>query len=107
MLEKDVRTGDRHCGRKIYSYLTNAGFRNIQLNKVGLATPSLKDKMLLFHMAIPTLLHYYEQRHLDAPNNIQWEEDFEWFRDNIVAMKESFAKEDFVFSAGFMNFTAE
>lgn len=107
MLEKDVRTGDRHCGRKIYSYLTNAGFRNIQLNKVGLATPSLKDKMLLFDMAIPTLLHYYEQRHLDAPNNIQWKEDFEWFRDNIVAMKESFAKEDFVFSAGFMNYTAE
>ena len=107
MLEKDVRTGDRHCGRKIYSYLTNAGFRNIQLNKVGLATPFLKDKMLLFDMAIPTLLHYYEQRHLDAPNNIQWKEDFEWFRDNIVAMKESFAKEDFVFSAGFMNYTAE
>lgn len=107
MLKKDVRTGDRHCGRKIFSYLTNAGFRNIQLNKVGLATPSLKDKMLLFDMAIPTLLHYYEQRHIDAPDNKQWKEDFEWFRDNIAAMKVSFGKEDFIFSAGFMNFTAE
>ncbi|MBR0304052.1 MAG: methyltransferase domain-containing protein [Bacteroidales bacterium] len=107
MLEKDVRTGDRHCGRKIYSYLTNAGFQNIQLNKIGLASTSLKNKMLLFDMAIPTFLHYYEQRHLDAPDNIQWKEDFEWFRDNIVAMKDSFGKEDFVFSAGFMNYTAE
>lgn len=106
MLEKDVRTGDRHCGRKIYSYLTNAGFQNIQLNKVGLASTSLKEKMLLFDMAIPTLLHYSEQRHLDAPSNIQWKNDFEWFRDNIAAMKDSFGKEDFVFSAGFMNFTA-
>ena len=106
MLEKDVRTGDRHCGRKIFSYLTNAGFQNIQLNKVGLASTSLKDKMLLFDMAIPTLLHYSEQRHLDAPSNIQWKNDFEWFRDNIAAMKDSFGKEDFVFSAGFMNFTA-
>ncbi len=57
--------------------------------------------------AIPVLLHQYEQRHLDAPDNKQWKEDFEWFRDNIVAMKESFGQEDFVFSAGFMNFTAE
>ena len=107
MLEKDVRTGDRHCGRKIYSYLTNAGFQNIQLNKAGLASTSLKNKMLLYDLAIPALLHQFEQRHLEAPDNKQWKEDFEWFRDNIVAMKDSFDKEDFIFAAGFMNFTAE
>ena len=103
----DTRMGDRHCGRKIFSYLKNAGFQTVRLNRAGLSTASIDDKLLLYELAIPTLLHYMEQRHLKEPDNAQWKVDYEWFRDNIYAMEQSFHKDDFIFSAGFMNFTAE
>lgn len=107
ILARDARMGDRHCGRKIYSYLKQAGFQTVRLNRAGLSTAAFDDKLLLYDSAIPTMLRYIEHRHVAEPDNAQWEADYEWYRDNIAAMEESFHKEDFIFSVGFMNFTAQ
>ena len=48
-----------------------------------------------------------EQRYNESPENEQWKEDYYWFRDNIDKMKQSFSKDDFISSAGFMSFTAK
>ena len=104
---RDTRLGDRHCGRKLFYYLKKAGFSKICLEKQGLSTADLEDKMILFEMFIPTTLHYMEQRYLESPENEQWKNDYFWFRDNIGKMRKSFEEDEFISSAGFISFTAK
>ena len=104
---RDTRLGDRHCGRKLFHYLKKAGFSKICLEKEGLSTSELEDKMILYDIFIPSTFHYMEQRYNESPENEQWKEDYYWFRDNIDKMKQSFSKDDFISSAGFMSFTAK
>ena len=104
---RDARLGDRHCGRKLFHYLKRAGFSSIRLEKEGLSTEDLDDRMVLYDMFIPTTLHYMEQRYNENPDNAQWKDDFFWFRDNIDKMKQSFERDDFISSAGFVSFTAK
>ena len=104
---RDARLGDRHCGRKLYHYLKKAGFRRVCLEKEGLSTADMDDKMLLYEMFVPNTLHYMEQRYHESPENEQWKNDYFWFRDHIDKMKAAFEKEDFISSAGFISFTAK
>ena len=97
--------GDRHSARKVCSYLTDAGYHAIRIEKQGLPNTALPDPMLLFEIAIPAFLDYMRSRTTTHPDNVRFREAYEWFRDNIDAMHESFTQKGF-FSVGFMSFTA-
>ena len=102
----DSRMGDRHCGRKVYTYLRNAGFQIVRLEKEGLSNISMPDRELLYDMSIPFFLDYMKKRSENAPDNNQYREAYEWFVDNIDEMRDCFIKKDFFITYGFMSFTA-
>ena len=99
--------GDRHFGRKVYSYLKQAGFRTVRLEKAGLPSTSLPEKELLYEMAFPDFVDYLKRRSEDAPENAEYREAYEWLPANIQEIRNCFSREDFIFSIGFMSFTAK
>ncbi|MCR5660853.1 MAG: methyltransferase domain-containing protein [bacterium] len=100
------RLGDRHCGRKVYSYLKNAGFRYVRIEKEGLSSTSIPGRKLLFEMIFPPFMNHMKQRSENEPENIQYREAYEWCANNISKIQNFFDREDFAFSMGFMSFTA-
>ena len=106
IFENDTSMGDRHCGRKVPSYLKEAGFGRIRLEKEGLSNLEVPDKMLLYEMALPTFLNNMKARALANPSSIPCRENYEWFAGNIDAMRSCFMQDGFFFSVGFVTFTA-
>jgi SAM-dependent methyltransferase len=106
VIARDDRMGDRHCGRKIFDYLTKAGYSKIKHEKEGLSTADVDDRMLLFNLFFPDMINYMKQRLVDFPDNEQWKKDYQWFCENYDLMKNAFDTEGFIFSIGFMSFTA-
>ena len=102
----DRRMGDRHCGRKVPAYLRAAGFSSVRLERQGLANISLPDGLLLYEMAIPAFLDYARARMEREPDCVAYREDYEWFAANIDAMRACFERDDFLFSTGFISYTA-
>ena len=84
---------------------TDAGYHSIRIEKQGLPNTAPPDPMHPFEMAIPAFLDYMRSRTTTHPDNVRFREAYEWFRDNIDAMHESFTQKGF-FSVGFMSFTA-
>ena len=106
IFEGDTRMGDRHCGRKVPSYLSDAGYGNVRLEKEGLSNLDVPDGMLLYEMAIPSFLEYMKDRALADPDTSAYREAYDWFADNIDEMRNCFSSDAFFFSVGFVNFTA-
>ena len=102
----DNRLGDRHCGRKVYSYLKNAGFSLVRLEKEGLSNISIPDRKLLYEMAIPAFFDYMKSRTENEPDNTEYRKAYEWYAANLDEISKSFEREDFFISLGFMSFTA-
>lgn len=106
IIGEDHRFGDRYCGRKVYSYLKNAGYTHIRLEKQGLTNIDLPDGKLLYEMAVPGFLGYIKDRADKNPENRQYREAYEWYADHIDALYRSFCEDDFLISLGFISFTA-
>ena len=106
IFEGNAHMGDRHCGRKVPSYLRDAGYGNVHLEKEGLSNLDVPDGMQLYEMAIPAFLEYMKDRALAAPDPSPSREDCDWFAGNIDEMRSCFARDDFFFSVGFVSFTA-
>lgn len=107
IIAQDGRFGDRHCGRKVYSYLKNAGFDLIRLEKQGLTNIDLPEGKGMYEMAVPAFLDYIRQRAAADPNNLQYRQAHEWYADNIDGLRKAFDSADFILSFGFMSFTAK
>ena len=106
IFESDTHMGDRHCGRKVPSYLSDAGYGNVRLEREGLTNLDVPDGMLLYEMAIPAFLEYMKDRALAAPDASSYREAYDWFADNIDEMRSCFVSDAFFFSVGFVSFTA-
>ena len=106
IFEGDTRMGDRHCGRKVPSYLSDAGYCDVRLEREGLSNLDVPDGMQLYEMAIPAFLDYMRDRALAAPDISSYREAFEWFESNIDEMRSCFVSDGFFFSVGFVSFTA-
>lgn len=102
----DSRMGDRHCGRKVSTYLKAADFRFVRFEKEGLANISLPDKLALYEMAIPAFLDYMRVRAEQNPDNTKFQAEYAWYADNIGEIRACFDADDFFFCVGFMSFTA-
>ncbi len=101
--------GFRHSGRQIYFYLKEAGFSRVKLEKAGLDTSSMDfdEKEALFDIYfgyIPTALAKTAERH---PDLLRVRHDIEWVNGNIEIAYEEFMKSSFLFSLGYMIYTAE
>ncbi len=105
-LSADDRLGDRHCGRKVYTYLKNAGFHLIHLEKEGLSSISIPDRMSLYEMVFPYIMDHMRNRALNAPEHSRYHEAYEWIAENIDEIKKYFSRDDFIFNIGFMSFSA-
>ena len=101
--------GFRKSGRQIYSYLKEAGYDNVSLKKVGLSTTNMnfEEKSAFFEVYfgyIPTALEKTLERN---PNLVQAREDLEWVESIIEIARKEFEKEGFLFSLGYMIYTAQ
>ena len=101
--------GYRNSGRQIYSHLKGAGFSQVKLEKVGLSTAdmSYEEKCALFDVYfgyIPTALEKTIER---SPTLIRAKHDYEWVESVKENAYEAFLNNDFLFSLGYMIFTAQ
>lgn len=99
--------GYRQSGREIYSYLTDAGYKNVKLVKSGLSSSNMNEdeKEALFDLYfgyIPIAL----KKTIERKTLIQVSLDYEWVNEYIDDALELFMKEDFLFSLGYMIYTA-
>ena len=100
--------GYRHSGRQIFAHLKSAGFGNVNLEKVGLDTcqMSYDEKCALFDVYfgyIPTALEKTMERFPLLPKPQQ---DYEWFNSVKENVFDAFHDNRFLFSLGYMVFTA-
>lgn len=101
--------GFRYSGREIYSYLIESGFSNVKLEKSGFDTSSLdiEQKEALFDIYfgyIPIALQKTVERN---PSLLRVKHDLEWVKENIDTAYDEFMKKSFLFSLGYMIYTAE
>lgn len=100
--------GYRNSGRQIYTFLTEAGYRNIKLEKVGLNSSEMDEdeKACLFDVYygyIPIAL----KKTLERTPPLRAKLDYEWVLSNIDNAFELFMESRFIFSLGYMIFTAK
>lgn len=101
--------GFRHSGRQIYYYLKEAGYSQVKLEKSGLDTSCMDfdNKEALFDIYfgyIPTALAKTKERN---PDLLRVQHDIEWVNANIDMAYEEFMKSSFLFSLGYIIYTAE
>ena len=102
--------GYRQSGRQIYSFLKNANFSNVRLEKIGLNTSDMSydEKEILFEIYfgyIPIAL----QKTMERNKNIilRAQIDYGWVMEVLETARELFMKNDFIFSLGYFIYTAE
>lgn len=102
--------GYRQSGRQIYSYLKNANFSNVRLEKIGLNTSGMDydEREILFEIYfgyIPIALQKTMERNKNIILRAQL--DYEWVTEVLETARELFMKNDFIFSLGYFIYTAE
>ena len=99
--------GYRQSGRQIYTYLKNAEYRNIVLEKSGLntSTLSIDEKDALFNIYfgyIPIAL----RKTIERLPTLRAKHDYGWVKNIMDAAYDSFMNSSTLFSIGYMIFTA-
>ena len=109
MCSIDNCSGDRKTGRKLYSYLVNAGYSNIKIEKIGLNSLNLnaKEKLNMYDVYFSFILSDAEERKNNNPYNKQYLKDWQWFSQNYEKLKMKFIEKDFIFNFGLMAYTAK
>lgn len=109
MCEHDEQSGFRKTGRQIYYELINAGYSRVSLARQGLSTVGLTDeeKRTLFQTYFPFILENAKIMSEKYPWNKELAEDYQWYNNCYESIYERFMKTDFVFSLGFMTYTAQ
>ena len=102
-------SGFRHSGRQVYSLLSKIGMKHIKLEKSGLDSSEMdfSEKQALFDTYFTFIKEDLEIMVERYPDSERVKEDYEWFMENYDEMEEHFHSSDFIFSLGFMIYTAE
>lgn len=108
MCENDEQFGSRRNGRRIYHDLVKAGFSEVKLQHQGLTSIGLNEeqKESLFCLYFPFTLENAKIMAEKYPGNIEYREDYAWYRGCFDDIHKLFLSSDFVFSLGFMSYTA-
>jgi hypothetical protein len=96
------------AGRQIYSYLKRCGFKNIKLERCGLNSIGMDylNKQAFFDTYFSFILEDLKIMKNKYPEDETIKADYEWYSDIYESLEERFNSEDFIFSLGFMIFTA-
>lgn len=99
--------GYRKSGRQIYTYLKDAGFSTVELEKSGLDTSvmTIDEKETLFEIYfgyIPTAL----EKTIDRTDLPRAKRDLKRVNDVLDDAREVFLQSNFIFSLGYMIYTA-
>jgi len=108
MCDHDEQSGNRHNGRRIFCDLVNAGYTGITLEAQGLSSVSMnrEEKEALFRMYFPFTLQNAGIMLEKYPWNKEYQADHQWYAANFDRIHQAFLEPDFVFSLGFMTYTA-
>lgn len=108
MCPRNETSGYRFSGRQIYTQLVRAGFRTVELQKIGMTTVGLDvdEREALFQTYFQFVKEDLEIMVERYPNNKLLKDDLEWFTDRYDDLLEKFLSPDFFFSLGFMLFVA-
>ena len=109
MCHNDEQSGYRRTGRNVYSFLHRAGYKNIILERQGLSTAGMseEEKDALFNMYFPFTLKNAESMMNKYPWNNDYKKDYLWYNERFNKIHEEFLKPEFIFSLGFITYTAE
>ena len=105
----DEQSGHRNNGRQIYHDLRRAGFSRIRLERQGLASieMSAEQKDTFFHMYFPFILSNSQLMAEKYPWNVEYQDDYKWYKENYTHIHKQFMHQDFVFSLGFVSYSAQ
>ena len=109
MCARDEQSGNRTNGRQVYTALYNSGFSHILLERQGLSSIGLTqdERETLFNMYFPFTLKNAEIMMNKYSWNLDYKKDFLWYKENFDKIHKDFLNESFVFSLGFMTYTAK
>lgn len=107
--DNNETSGLRKNGRRIYTNLYRAGYRNIILEKEGMTSIGMNydEKEDFFNMYFRMILGDVRWMHEKYPDNRDIEEEYNWYKENYERISEMFMCEDFVFSLGFQIYVAK
>ena len=108
MCSRNETSGYRYSGRQIYTLLKRAGYVNIKLEKCGLSTIGMDcdEREALFDTYFSFILDDCKIMTERYPNKLTYKEDYKWYKNIYDDLEERFQDETFVFSLGFMIYTA-
>lgn len=101
-------SGYRHSGRQIYTFLVNAGFKGIKLEKMGISTVGMDfdDKQAMFNIYFDFILGDLAIMSKKYPNNNDVQENYKWLLNNFSNLEDKFHENNFMFNLGTIIFTA-
>lgn len=102
-------SGFRCGGRQIYSLLKKCGMKNVRLEKSGLNTIGMEfsEKQALFDTYFSFIMEDLEIMLDRYPNDERVCDDYNWYAEMYDVLEERFHSDEFIFSLGFMIYTAE
>jgi len=106
--DHDEQSGNRRTGRSVYHDLVDSGYSNIKLARQGLSSIGMSDEQKegLFQMYFPFTLKNAQIMHEKYAWNVEYEEDYVWYKNIFESLHMEFMKPNFVFSLGFQIYTA-
>jgi len=107
--EYDEQSGNRRNGRQIFYDLKKAGFKDIKLERQGLSSIGMNEfeKESFFQMYFPFIRENCKIMSEKYPKNKEYKEDSVWYDANFSDIHNLFLQPDFIFSLGFMTYTAK
>ena len=107
--KKSRTSGFRNSGRQIYTLLKRAGYNNVRLERMGIATPGMDydERSALFDTYFSFILEelkIYVEEHPEDKNAI---EDCNWYSKVYDKIEERFQDDNFFFNLGFVLLTAQ
>lgn len=106
--KQNETAGFREIGRQIYTLLKRAGYNAINLEKCGLSTIRMDfdEREALFNTYFSFIMDDCKLMFEKYPNNKNCVDNYLWYKDIYDDLEERFLDETFIFSLGFMLFTA-
>ncbi len=107
--KKNETSGFRESGRQIYTLLNRAGYKKIDLERVGLSTVGMdyERRSALFDTYFSFILEDLKIMREKYPDDKRVAMDYDWYSKKYDDLEEKFQDDAFFFSLGFMLFTAQ
>ena len=101
-------TGDRHCGRELYSILTKCCFRDIQIIPHEITTvgqdPDFID--ILYNVNFRFIVAGLLQRFEGAPDNVEYKNSYDWGKNAFDDLEDLFHTPGYYYRMGTIVFVA-